>query len=151
MLPDDSDSRSGMRIYPHFMDELLIEEPVTVLAAVIRRGVSFLLAKRPPHKRHGGLWEFPGGKLEKGETLLDAARRELREELGVEVVAVGESIWRRRDPGSLFDIVFVAVEIDSEPSALEHEELRWVEAPAMHGLDLAPTDRAFADVLLGRE
>lgn len=133
------------------MHESRVEQPIPVLAAVVRRGESFLLAKRPPHKRHGGLWEFPGGKLEEGESLLDAARRELREELGVEVVAVGESIWQRRDPGSPFEIVFAAVEIRGEPSALEHEELRWVEATALPVLDLAPTDRAFADVLLGRE
>jgi 8-oxo-dGTP pyrophosphatase MutT (NUDIX family) len=56
-----------------------------VLAAVIRRQDRYLVCRRPAHKRHGGLWEFPGGKLEPGETLLEAARRELREELGAEV------------------------------------------------------------------
>ena len=132
------------------MDESHVHQPVRVIAAVIRRGESFLLARRPAHKRHGGLWEFPGGKLEEGESLLDAARRELREELGVEVVAVGESLWKRRDPGSIFEIVFVAVEIEGEPSALEHEELRWVDVAELTGLDLAPTDRAFVDVLIRR-
>lgn len=134
----------------HHMPELHVDHRIPVLAAVVRRGESFLLARRPAHKRHGGLWEFPGGKLEEAETLLDAARRELREELGVDVVSVGESIWSRQDPGSAFEIVFVAVEIEGEPCALEHDELQWIEAAALPGFNLAPTDRAFADLLLGR-
>jgi 8-oxo-dGTP pyrophosphatase MutT (NUDIX family) len=48
-----------------------------VLAAVIQRDSRLLLAQRPSHKRHGGLWEFPGGKLAIGEDHLAAARREL--------------------------------------------------------------------------
>ena len=132
------------------MDESCVDQSIPVLAAVVRRGESFLLARRPAQKRHGGLWEFPGGKLEEGESLLDAARRELREELGVEVVAVGESLWKRRDPGSIFEIVFVAVEIEGEPSALEHQELRWVDGAELTELNLAPTDRAFVDVSIRR-
>jgi mutator protein MutT len=115
-----------------------------VLAAVIRRGDRYLLARRPAHKRHGGLWEFPGGKLEAGESWLDAARRELREELGVAVTGVAEPVYRRRDLTSPFEIVFVEVEIDGEPVALEHEEVRWVAAAEMATLELAPADAGFA-------
>lgn len=102
------------------------DAPIPVLAAVIRRGDRYLLAKRPAHKRHGGLWEFPGGKLEPGEGWLEAARRELREELRVQVVRAGDPVFRRHDAASGFEIVFVPVEIEGEPEALEHEELRWV-------------------------
>ena len=55
-----------------------------VLATVIRRDGRLLVCQRPSHKRHGGLWEFPGGKVEPGESDLAASRRELAEELGVE-------------------------------------------------------------------
>ena len=58
---------------------------IRVIAAVIARGDRLLVCQRPPHKRHGGLWEFPGGKCEPGESDLEAARRELHEELGVEL------------------------------------------------------------------
>ena len=125
-------------------------DAIPVLAAVIRRGDRYLLAQRPAHKRHGGLWEFPGGKLEPGEGWREAARRELREELAVGVVAVGEPVWRRRDPGSPFEIVFVPVTIDGEPRPLEHPAVRWVAPAAMTALPLAPTDQAFARVLAAR-
>jgi len=63
--------------------------PIRVLASVIERDQKLLVCRRPVHKRHGGLWEFPGGKVQKGESDLEAARRELREELAVEVTGVG--------------------------------------------------------------
>ena len=116
---------------------------VRVLAAVIRRGDRWLLCNRPAHKRHGGMWEFPGGKIEPGEDLLHAARRELSEELGVDVVAVGPVRFRSRDPGSAFVIEFVDTEISGEPSAGEHDEIRWVTLAGMRDLPLAPADDRF--------
>jgi len=60
--------------------------PLDVVAAVIRRGDGrVLLAQRLPVGPHGGLWEFPGGKVEEGESREAALRREIQEELGVEV------------------------------------------------------------------
>jgi mutator protein MutT len=124
------------------------EAPVLVLAAVVRRAGNYLLALRPAHKRHGGLWEFPGGKLEPGESWLEAARRELSQELGVEVLAAGEPRYRRADPGSPFEIVFVDVAIRGEPEAIEHDEVRWLAVGAMGGLAMPPTDRAFVEAVL---
>ena len=113
---------------------------------MIRRDGRFLVCRRPAHKRHGGLWEFPGGKIESGESLLDAARREMREELDIEAVGVGRTLAALRDPGSPFLIEFVEVETPDgvAPRALEHDELRWATAAELAGLDLAPSDRAFA-------
>ena len=119
-------------------------ELIRVLAAVIRDGDLYLVCLRPAHKRHGGFWEFPGGKLEPGETLLETARRELREELNVDVLAVGEPVFSCRDPGSPFLIEFVEVAIAGAPQAREHDEVRWANQHELHRLPLAPSDLAFS-------
>lgn len=123
-----------------------------MLAAVIRDGDRYLLCQRPRHKRHGELWEFPGGKIEPGESLLDAARREMNEELGVDVEAVGGVLVSHPDPGSPFVIEFVPVLIAGAPRAIEHEAIRWVAPPEGADLDLAPSDRRFWEewVVTGR-
>jgi len=118
--------------------------PIRVLAAVIERGGRLLVCRRPPNKRHGGLWEFPGGKVEQGESDLEAARRELAEELGVRALRAGATLLAVPDPGSEFVIEFLRVEIEGEPTCLEHAELAWVEGQALSTLDLAPSDRRFA-------
>lgn len=123
---------------------------VRVLAAVIRRDGRYLVCRRPAHKQHGGLWEFPGGKIGEGESLLDAARRELAEELALDVVDVGATLTERRDSGSEFLITFVDVTATGQPAPLEHDEIRWLEADEILHLDLAPADRAFAESVLPR-
>lgn len=124
---------------------------IRVVAAVVRRGDRLLVCERPAHKRHGGLWEFPGGKLEPGETILDAARRELAEELDVRVVSAGEVEFAIADPGSEFVIEFHPVEIAGEPRCLEHAGLAWVEVEELLGMALAPSDREYARHLAGRQ
>lgn len=116
---------------------------IRVVAAVVERDGRLLLCRRPAGKRHAGLWEFPGGKLHPGETVEDAVRRELAEELGVEVLAVGERLLAVPDPGSAFLVELYPVKISGEPQALEHEALGWFKPEELAGLELAPSDRAF--------
>jgi mutator protein MutT len=123
------------------------DEKIRVVAAVVERNGHFLVCQRPAHKRHGGLWEFPGGKLEASETVEGAARRELAEELGVSIRSCGEQLFVIGDPDSPFVIEFHPVEIQGEPVCLEHTALAWVTVPAMLSLNLAPSDRCFARFL----
>ena len=118
-------------------------ERIRVVAAVIERGDSVLVCRRPRHKRHGGLWEFPGGKVEPAENDLRAVRRELLEELGVDVLHVDPEVFRIDDHGSLFTIAFVRTVIAGEPQALEHDELLWATAHDLSLLELAPGDREY--------
>lgn len=118
---------------------------VRVLAAVIQKEGRFLVCRRPLHKRHGGLWEFPGGKLEPSESDLEAARRELREELDVEVTAVGRELLAIHDQNSPFLIAFVEVDIQGTPSCIEHLEFRWCDRSELGTLALAPSDRQFVE------
>jgi 8-oxo-dGTP diphosphatase len=121
---------------------------VPVLAAFIRRDNRVLLAQWPTRKRHGGLWEFPGGKLAAGEDHLAAAKRELFEKLGLQVESVGAVLFERQDPGSEFLIQFIEVAAAGEPQALEHDAIASVPPSELLRYDLAPTDRAFVMNLL---
>jgi 8-oxo-dGTP diphosphatase len=124
--------------------------PTRVIAAVIVRDGRFLICRRPLDKRHGGLWEFPGGKIDPGESDEDAIHRELREELGVEVVRIGAEEFAIEDPGSPFVIAFVPTEISGEPECREHLELAWGTPAELARVTLAPSDRAYVKQLLAR-
>lgn len=122
---------------------------VRVVASVISLEGKLLLCQRPSHKRHGGLWEFPGGKVEPGESNFSAVARELEEELAVRVLAVGAVELSVHDPGSHFVIEFLPVVIEGEPQALEHSSLAWVHEDDLLGLPLAPSDRQYAKWRIG--
>ena len=117
---------------------------IRVIAGVIVRDGRYLVCQRPAHKRHGGLWEFPGGKLGEGESLEQAAERELREELGMSVTRTGDTLFTQVDPGSPFQIEFIEVRADGEPHAMEHTDLRWLRWGELRSVPLAPTDAVFA-------
>jgi 8-oxo-dGTP diphosphatase len=121
---------------------------IRVVAAVATSAEKFLLGRRPLEKRHGGLWEFPGGKCLPEEDDTTAISRELREELAVNVCSVGPSLFEHADPGSPFDIVFLPVEFDGAPNCLEHVALDWFSLESLSDLPLAPTDRLFVQFLL---
>lgn len=116
-------------------------ETIPVVASVIYKDDCVLVAKRPKHKRHGGLWEFPGGKMLEGESILEAVSRELLEELGVATIAVGDVLFEEVD--DMFLIQFVEAEIDGEPESIEHAEIRWVKPEGLKKMKLAPTDMKF--------
>ena len=123
---------------------------MTPLLVIVTRDDRYLICRRPDHKRHAGLWEFPGGKIESAETDLEAARRELREELDVEVVDVGEPIVEFADHGSPFVIRFVPTVIAGEPVRREHAEIRWATLASLRQLGLAPSDRRFVEMIASR-
>ena len=119
-----------------------------VIACVVQRGDLLLVCQRPLEKRHGGLWEFPGGKCEAGESDRAAAERELREELDVRLSLAGTPVFEVADPGSSFVIVFLPVQIEGEPTCLEHVDLTWRKPRELLDLPLAPSDRAFVEHLV---
>jgi len=114
-----------------------------VVATVVERAGRYLVGERPAHKRHGGLWEFPGGKLEPGETVPDAAKRELAEELGVALLSVGDRLFAIDDPGSNFVIEFYPAAISGEPVCHEHAAVRWATVGELLTMPLAPSDSRF--------
>ncbi|UCC25925.1 MAG: NUDIX domain-containing protein [Gemmatimonadales bacterium] len=131
------------------MTALDMVRPVDVVAAVLRDpGGRLFIAQRPRHKRHGGLWEFPGGKVHSGETRADAVARELQEELGLTATWIADApLFSRLDPGQPFRIVFLEAEARGVPVLHEHQAVAWVPVPVPVEYVLAPTDTAFAAAL----
>ena len=115
----------------------------TVTAAVIKQDGKLLIARRPEKGLLGGLWEFPGGKVEEGENLSEALIREIREELGVEI-AVGEPCGVYRHAYTHFHIqlhAFYCELISGQPQALEASEIRWVEPAELSAYPMGKVDR----------
>ena len=112
-----------------------------VVAAAIERDGRYLVARRTRPADVAGRWEFPGGKVEPGETEEGALAREIREELGVEI-AIGERIpgeWPLR--GDLVLHLYAAALVDGEPRPLEqHDEIRWVARADFDSVDWLPSD-----------
>jgi mutator protein MutT len=123
------------------------EGPVPVVAAVICREGRYLVCRRPLDKRHGGLWEFPGGKVKAGETRSEALGRELAEELALEAVELGAVLLSTSDSASQFVIEFVEAVASGAPVLREHSELGWFTATELVELPLAPADARFAALL----
>jgi len=118
--------------------------PILVVAAVLRRDGRLLVCRRPAEKRHGGLWEFPGGKVLEGESRGDAVRRELHEELGLDTTSVGSVVYSASDDGSPFVIEFVEATAEGTPVLHEHSESGWFTPDELRRLPLAPADARFA-------
>ena len=106
--------------------------PVAVaVGLMLRADGAFLMTSRPQGKPYAGYWEFPGGKLEAGESLQHALAREFAEELGVTVREA--HYWRslRMDyPHALVDLQFCRITAwDGEPRGLEGQQLSWQTLP----------------------
>ena len=108
-----------------------------VAAAVIERGGEVLLAQRPPGKVYAGYWEFPGGKLERGEAPRDALVRELREELGLHVREASPWLVQRYlYPHADVELHFFRVRaFDGEPVGHDGQAFAWQDP---HAIDVAP-------------
>ena len=130
-----------------------MKKEINVVGAIIIRNGKVLCAQRGKSKTLAYLWEFPGGKIEEGETPRQALKRELVEELNIEV-SVEESQFEQtayeydfakwRDYGNSFGIVnlttFVCQLKTGEPKLTEHIAIKWLDPSALSSLEWAPAD-----------
>lgn len=119
---------------------------VQVVAAIIERDGRVLIGQRQPEQSHPLKWEFPGGKLEPGETPEQALTRELEEELAIQdargtEIARYEFVYPGKNPVAL--IFYRVTEFEGEPQNLIYREMRWARRAELPEFDFVEGDRDF--------
>ncbi|MBD3670521.1 MAG: Nudix family hydrolase [Gammaproteobacteria bacterium] len=123
---------------------MLSQAIVHVAVAVIERDGKILIAKRPDHLHQGGLWEFPGGKLESEESVIDALKREIREELSITITEYHPLIRIEHDYGDrrvLLD-TWRVTEFESEARGNEGQKIAWVGRDKLSDYDFPEANDA---------
>ena len=121
---------------------------VEVVAAVIEHDDRFLLTRRQAGVHLAGMWEFPGGKIDPGETDRGALARELREELDVDV-EVGDRMFQTRHAYAdrTVELSFYRCSLRSAPQPQLGQEMRWVRRSELALLGFPPADTEFIAML----
>jgi len=122
---------------------------LVVAAALYGRDGRILIAERPAGKHMAGRWEFPGGKVNAGESEADALSRELREELGIEVVS-SHPFMRLAHSYADRDVelsMWIVESFTGEPQGLDGQRLKWVQPAQLSDEDILEADRAFVEAL----
>lgn len=115
---------------------------IDVCGGLIEQGGKFLVAQRKYNDRFGGLWEFPGGKIEDGESKEIAIKRELDEELGIEV-ETGKLALVVEDEIPEMKVIIYLVECyikRGEPRPIDCQDVKWLTLDEIKLLKLAPAD-----------
>jgi len=125
--------------------------PIQVAAAVIDSGDLYLITRRKAGTHLAGLWEFPGGKCEEGESLKDCLRREVREELGIEITEPVLFQTVRHDyPEKSVELHFFRCTIKAGTAqVLGCDDLKWVTAKELATFEFPPADRTLVTALQG--
>ena len=136
------------------MERYSVNNPalIHVCAAVIRKNGKVLLCSRPDGKHLGGMWEFPGGKVDSGETDGQCLCREIKEELSLDIF-VTDQIYRINHiyPEKEVDIRFYRAFASDENQkiiAMDNQQYQWVEIPDLMKMDIIPADKPFCEFLV---
>lgn len=111
---------------------------IKVAVGILKRGNTVLVAERPADKPYAGYWEFPGGKIEANESGENALKRELHEELGIDIITAQpwfEHIHHYPDKSVQLEM-WLVTEFNGEPHSKEQQQLRWVTFAEMNELRL---------------
>ena len=122
---------------------------IDVVAAVIKKDNKYLIAQRNRHKHFAFHWEFPGGKVDKGETFENALKREILEELSIDIkINYKITSKKYRDEKINVEVHYYFCEkIDQNITLLEHEDMKWVFKKDLLNYKLAPGDSKIIEYL----
>lgn len=124
--------------------------PIEVVAAVARRDGRLLITRRQAGVHLEGYWEFPGGKVDEGETHAEALEREMREELGVDTLTGALLLETTHHyPEKSVTLFFYDSTLLGEPRPLLDQEMRWVQPEELTTLPFPPADEALIALLSG--
>jgi 8-oxo-dGTP diphosphatase len=114
---------------------------LVVTAAIVERDGRLLVTRRQAGVHLEGLWEFPGGKCEAGESLSACMTRELREELDVDAT-VGEEVFTvaHEYPDRIVELHFLRCTFDGHPRSVLGQEIRWVHRAELGAMAFPPAD-----------
>ena len=119
--------------------------------ALIDADGRILLAQRPEDKHMGGMWEFPGGKVEQGETAEAALRREIKEELGIDLcdscLAPFTFVTHEYEDFSLLLLLYLCRNWEGIPEGREGQAITWRKPQDMHTLPMPPADKPLVAML----
>ena len=114
-----------------------------VVAALIWKNNKFMICQRPAHKARGLLWEFVGGKMEQGETKVQALIRECKEELNI-LLSVGDvfmEVMHEYPDITVHLTLFNATIAEGKPRKLEHNDIRWILPSEIPNYEFCPADK----------
>lgn len=120
------------------------------VALIYANPSTILIAKRHRHLHQGGKWEFPGGKVEKSETVFSALKRECHEEVGVKVISANpfcEVRFSYDDKTVLLD-TWIVTKYTGKPASLEQQELRWVDVGELDQYDFPKPNKIIIDEII---
>lgn len=130
------------------------KQPLHVVGAILLKGDRILIARRAPHKSAPGLWEFPGGKVERGESPPEALEREILEEMGLTIKSlktvdvsdtlVGDMVIR-------LEVIVCELLNDFEGFSSDHDQFLWASKGDLPPLAWATPDLPAVELLLGFE
>lgn len=124
---------------------------VVVAAAVVQRGQLTLVTRRPAGVHLEGQWEFPGGKLQPGESLSCCLRRELHEELNVDAVVGDEVLQTTYDYGDrTVELHFLRCQLQGDPNPQIGQDMRWASRDELRTMDFPPADVELIKTLTSR-
>ena len=129
--------------------------PVEVCAAVIRQGSRTLICGRAKTSPLYGYWEFPGGKVEKGETFAQCIQREIWEELGMKILPL-DTVWVLEHcyPDKKVRVRFIRcipAPDSPPPQARDQQDFKWIESGKLNQERMLPADTPFAEFLVKSE